>query len=322
MPEAAGRPRRVALLLNPHSGRVQRRLATLRSLAVSIPGVSVREAATPAAMAEAVGDWRADPPELIVAIGGDGTLQGLLTALLREPDGALPDLLVIPAGTTNMSAADLGARRKPEPALRALAAWLDGAGHAPGATERPVLRIDAGPAFAPQFGLFFGTGAVLNGVRYYHEQVRPSGVRGVAGPALAFGRLLLSLLRNKPSPLLPPMPAKLEMADACRNGDWLLVLASTLDRLLIGCRPYWGTEPAPLHVTAVAHRPRRLAWVLPRLLSGRGQGVAREQDGYISRNVEALQLTGPQEFILDGESFRADAPIRIAATHPLRFLSF
>lgn len=322
MPEPTGRPRHVALLLNPQSGRMQRRLATLRGLAASIPGVSVREASMPAAMAEAVREWRADPPGLIVVIGGDGTLQGLLTALLRQPDGAVPDLLVIPAGTTNMSAADLGARHKPEPALRALAAWLDGGGDTPGATARPVLRIDAGPGFEPQFGLFFGTGAVLNGVRYYHEQVRPTGVCGVVGPALAFGRLLLSLLRNKPSRLLPPMPAKLEMADACRNGDWLLVLASTLDRLLIGCRPYWGTEPAPLHVTAVAHRPRRLAWMLPRLLSGHGGGVAREQDGYVSHNVETLQLTGPQEFILDGELFRADAPIRIAATRPLRFLSF
>src|SRR3546814_7056695 len=64
--------------------------------------------------------------DLIVVIGGDGTLQGLLTALLRQPDGAVPDLLVIPAGTTNMSAADLGARHKPEPALRALAAWQTG----------------------------------------------------------------------------------------------------------------------------------------------------------------------------------------------------
>lgn len=318
----AGRPRRVALLFNPLSGRVRRQLTTLREVAMSIPGVSVREAANPAAMAEAAAEWRAEPPDLIVIMGGDGTLQGVLTSLLQEPHGAIPDLLVIPAGTTNMTAADLGARYKPERALRLLAAWLDGGGRAPVTAERPVLCIEAGPASGQQFGLFFGTGAILNGVRYYHQQIRPSGVHGVVGPALAFGRMLLSLLRNKPTPLLPPMPAALQMTDACRDGDWLLVLASTLNRLLIGCRPYWGTEQAPLHVTAVAYGPRRLARVLPSLLSGRGAGTARERDGYFSHNLETFSLTGPTDFILDGESFRAEGPIRIAATRPLRFLSF
>ncbi|MCQ4319289.1 diacylglycerol/lipid kinase family protein [Stutzerimonas stutzeri] len=309
-------------MLNPLSGRVRRQLATLRKVAMSLPGVSVREAANSAAMADAAAEWRADPPDLIVIMGGDGTLQGMLTALLQEPNDVIPDLLVIPAGTTNMTAADLGARYKPERALRLLAAWLDSGGRPPGATERAVLRIEAGPACKQQFGMFFGTGAILNGVRYYHQQIRPSGVHGVVGPVLAFGRMLLSLLRNKPSPLLPPMPAALQMAGSCRDGDWLLVLASTLNRLLIGCRPYWGTEEAPLHVTAVAYGPGRLARVLPSLLSGRGAGTARERDGYFSHNLEALSLTGPTDFILDGESFPADGPIRIAVTRPLRFLSY
>lgn len=273
-------------------------------------------------IAQALRHWRVGPRDLLVVMGGDGTLQATLTVLLQEQADALPRLLVVPGGTTNMSAADLGARLKPEAALRALSAWLQGEGPAPKAVERAVLRVDGETSLGPQFGMFFGTGAILSGVRYFHQQIRPTGLRGTLGPALAFGRLLLSLLRNKPHPLLPVMSAHLSTEGADWKNDWLLVLASTLDRLLIGCRPYWGSEQAPVHFTAVMHRPRRLVRVLPSLLCGRGAAVAHEHDGYISRNLNTLKMSGAKDFVLDGELFQPREPIRLSSTPPLHFLTF
>jgi hypothetical protein len=322
MPEARTPPARVGILLNPGSGRVRRQLPALRRIAAALPDALLQEVSGPREIEQALRLWQAGPQDLLVVLGGDGTLQATLTALLREPAAGLPGLLVVPGGTTNMSAADLGARRKPEAALRALCAWLQGAGPAPRLVERAVLRVDGETDLGPQFGMFFGAGAILGGVRYFHRHIRPSGVRGALGPALAFGRMLLSLLGNRPHPLLPAMPARLSTPGADWQDDWLLVLASTLDRLLVGCRPYWGAEPAPVHFTAVAHRPRRLLRVLPALLCGRGAAVAREHDGYLSRNLEALQLSGPADFLLDGELFQAREPIRLSSTPPLRFLTF
>ncbi|MDV7211650.1 diacylglycerol/lipid kinase family protein [Azotobacter beijerinckii] len=323
MPDARATPSRVAILLNPRSGHVQRRLPALRRIAASVPEAQLQEASSPQDIAQALRDWRAAGPlDLLVVMGGDGTLQAALTALLQEQAGDLPGLLVVPGGTTNMSAADFGARLKPEAALRALSAWLQGEGAPPKTVERAVLRVEGETSRGPQFGMFFGAGAILNGVRYFHQHIRPTGLRGALGPALAFGRLLLSLLRNQPHPLLPAMPAHLSAADGDWKSDWLLVLASTLDRLLVGCRPYWGTEQAPVHFTAIMHRPRRLLRVLPPLLCGRGAAVAHEQDGYISRNLNALSLSGTGDFMLDGELFQAQEPIRLSATSPLRFLTF
>lgn len=322
MSEAGALPARIAILLNPGSGRVRRQLPALRRIAATVPGALLQEAGDAQEIARALRHWRAGPQDLVVVLGGDGTLQAVLTALLQRPAAGLPGLLVVPGGTTNMSASDLGARLKPEAALRALCAWLRGAGPAPQAVRRPVLRIDGEPDLGPQFGMFFGTGAILSGVHYFHRHIRPTGVRGSLGPALALGRLLFSLLGDRPHPLLPVMPARLSATDADWQSDWLLVLASTLDRLLVGCRPYWGEEPAPVHVTAVRHRPRHLLRVLPALLCGRGARVAREQDGYLSRNLEALSLSGPDDFLLDGELFQTRAPIRLSSTPPLCFLTF
>lgn len=313
---------RLDILLNPRSRRNQRSLPTLRRLAADLPEAHLVEVHAARDIAQALQEWQPGPADLLVIMGGDGTLQATLTALFRQIRGGMPRLLVVAGGTTNMSAADLGARLKPVAALRALSAWLEGAGPPPRTVERAVLRVDGIKGGEAQFGMFFGAGAVLSGVRYYHEHVRPAGVHGSLGPTLAFGRLLLSLLRNRPHPLLPALPARLSTVEAEWQSDWLLVLASTLDRLLAGCRPYWGTERAPLHVTAVSQQPRHLLRTLPALLCGRGAAVAREQDGYLSHNFEALSLSGAPEFILDGERFQAGETLRLCATIPLRFLVF
>lgn len=323
MPEARATPARVGILFNPGSGRIRQRLTALRRIVATVPDALLQEVSGPAEIAQALRHWQAGPQDLVVVIGGDGTLQATLTALLQEQAGdSLPEVLVVPGGTTNMTASDLGARLKPEAALRALCAWLQGAGPAPKTVERAVLRVDGGTSLKPQYGMFFGAGAILDGVRYFHRRIRPTGVRGALGPALAFGRLLLSLLSNRSHPLLPAMPARLSTADADWQNDWLLVLASTLDRLLVGCRPYWGKEQAPVHFTAVRHRPRRLFRVLPALLCGRGATVACEHDGYLSRNLDTLSLNGPRDFLLDGELFLAGEPLRLSSTPPLRFLTF
>jgi len=322
MPDAPMRPERIGILLNPRSGRVRRQLAAVRRVAASLPDAWQQEVGDHGAIAQALGQWRPGPADLLVVLGGDGTLQATLTALLREPAGGLPRLLAVPGGTTNMSALDLGARAKPEAALRALSAWLRGAGPAPKAVQRAVLRVDAGSNPGPEFGMFFGTGAILDGVRYYHGHIRANGVRGALGPTLAFARMLLSLPRRHAHPLLPPMQARLSTADGDWENDWLLVLASTLHRLLAGCRPYWGTEPAPMHVTAVTHQPRHLGRVLPAVLCGHGAAVAREDDGYLSRNLDGLSLNGPREFLIDGELFQAREAIRLSSTPPLHFLSY
>lgn len=322
MPEARWTPSRVGILLNPHSGRNKRQLGALHEIAASMPTVQLREASSPQEIALALQEWQSTPLDLLVIMGGDGTLQATLTLLMSEPASDLPKLLVIPGGTTNMSAADIGARLKPVKALQALRSWLLGHGSPPQTTKRSVLRVEGESNLGPQFGMFFGVGAVVSGVRYFHQQIRPTGVRGSLGPALALGRLLLALVRNKPDPLLPVTSARLTSECTDRQDNWLLVLASTLDRLLVGSRPYWGKEQSPIHVTAVINQPRRLLRVLPFLLAGRGSAVAREQDGYISHNLNALTLTGASDYILDGELFTAPGPIRVSSTAPLCFLTY
>src|SRR5262249_3156524 len=53
----------------------------------------------------------ADGVELLAINSGDGTVQGVLTALLEErPFATMPPIAILPRGMANMTAADVGLR--------------------------------------------------------------------------------------------------------------------------------------------------------------------------------------------------------------------
>lgn len=319
-------PRRVGVLCNPHSGRNRRCLQQVREEARRLPGAIYREAVDPIATAQGLQDLLAAGAELLVINGGDGTLQAALTYLLgpEGPKGSPPRLMVVAGGTTNMSAADVGARAAPRQALRCIGAWLAGTRGGPLRRDRPVLRV-AGAGRAPVHGMFFGAGAIHTGVEYFHRRIAAIRAGSAFGPGLAFARMLFSVARPSQSWI---KPARLSLSvdeGAVQVGEYLLVLVSGLERLLLGSRPYWGLEPAPLHYTAIRYRPARLLRSLPFVLSG-GRGLRpREQDGYFSHNINTLSLGVEGGFVLDGERFRVDADagaLRVSQGERVAFLAF
>lgn len=178
MIESTSRPRRTGIILNPKSGHVRRHLAQLRQLAEQVPAATVIEASSPEKITEAVNTFELAAEDLLVVIGGDGSLQAALTAMLRLELQVTPRVLVVAAGTTNMSAADLGMRLKPAAALQALHDWISGKTSAPITRPRKVVQVADSSLTPPQYGMFFGAGAIISGVRYFHGSVRPKGVRG------------------------------------------------------------------------------------------------------------------------------------------------
>lgn len=320
-------PRRIGVLCNPNSGRNRRHLRQVREEAKRLPGVVYREATCPAETAGGIQELLASDVELLAVNGGDGTLQAVLTWLLG-PDRAgerIPPLIVIAGGTTNMTAADVGARGAPQQALRSIGAWLSGARGEPRRTERPVLRVEPAPDRPPLYGLFFGAGAIHTGVEFFHRRIAALGTGGTIGPGLACARLLLSLVRPAQTRIQPTRLTLRLDEGAEQRGDYLLIFVSGLERLLLGSKPFWGVEPAPLHYTAIRHRPGRLLRSLPGVLRGGGQMPSREQDGYFSHNIHTLTLELDGGFVLDGECYRTErkqGPLRLSLGARVMFLSF
>ncbi len=315
-------PNHVGVLFNPKSGYVSRNLKTLRGLVSQIPQSTVIEVSSPAEIARALDIFNLGVNDLLVVIGGDGSLQAALTAALRRSVELAPCVLALPAGTTNMSAIDLGMTMKPAAALKALIHWLAGNAPPPLISTRPVLQVCDASCAPAQFGLFFGAGAILNGVRYFHSKVRPKGVRGALGPALAFIRMLLSLFRRNESDAALATQAGLQLQHQYLYSPWLLILATTLDKLLLKSTPYWGVEHAPMHFTAIAHRAPRLLSSLPFLLRGKSNAAMQDSDAYVSQNLTHAAIHDLSEYLLDGEVFATQSPLRLSADVSARFILF
>jgi diacylglycerol kinase family enzyme len=313
---------KTGLILNPASGRIRKRLRTVRLLAADLPGATVRETDGTQQMRDCVDQFLRDGVDLLVVAGGDGSLQALLNHLLsRPPPSRFPVLAVIPGGTTNMTAADLQIRGGPEKNLKRLANIL----HQPGAVrliQRPVLCIGQGnkPLI---HGMFFGAGIVASGVRFFQARVKKSGITGENAAAIAVIYMLAGLLFKRRTDALLPVHIRIKDDVEARDQACLVLFASTLDRLLLGTQPYWGSEQGPIHTTCVSGSPKNFWRSLLAMITGHGSGLARA-DGYYSRNNSSLELMMDNDFIVDGEIFRsrsADGPLRISAGRNINFLS-
>lgn len=322
MPDAILPPTRIGILFNPRSGHVRRHLNSLRKLASQVPRSTVIEVTGPSDIDHALSIFNLDADDLMVVIGGDGSLQAALTAALRRSTHMIPCVLALPAGTTNMSALDLGITMKPASALKALTKWLMGDSPAPQISSRPILQVCDATSESPQFGLFFGAGAIIDGVRYFHAHVSPKGIRGALGPVFAFLRMLLSLFNRNQQDNDFATSAGVQLPQHYMYSRWLLIFATTLDKLLLKSTPYWGHENAPMHFTAIAHRAPNLFFSLPSLLRGRPTHAVRVSKSYVSKNLTHVEIDGLSEYLLDGEVFPARSPLRLSAEVSARFVQF
>ena len=87
-------------------------------------------------------------------------------------------------------------------------------------------------------------------------------------------------------------------------------------------RPYWGEEGGPLHYTAINSDSKKLFRVLPSLFSRQNNRYATPENGYISHNLNEVELEMDRDFTLDGELYESgQEPVVIRPAGPFAFLS-
>ncbi len=303
------------VLCNPHSGRVKKQLGRIRAFTATFPQLIYVEASTSAEFELFFKQHLLHEDSLLVVIAGDGTFHAVLTWLFADPPGhAGPVIYLIAGGTTNMTAADFGVTRPPyqqlQHLMRRLAAMdaLD----AP-CIRRASLRVQNGQQTL--CGMFLGTGMIAEGVNYFQKNLRAMGITGNLLPGLVLLRFLaLCLLRS--SRILPADPHLIIKTDGHVRfqGRAALTLVSVLNRLLLGCRPYWGEGEGVLRLTNVTEeitaKPAALLRSCAALLCGRGG--RRPPDGCLSFSAADIILKFSGDFIIDGELYAAASDLVIS----------
>lgn len=317
---------KVGCLFNPMGGQVRKCKTAIRQALDDIPDMLICEANDADGFKTAVDRLLQADIDLLVIVAGDGTTHAILGHLFaaRLPE-AWPLIVIVPGGTTNMTPLDLGMKGKPESIIRRLQDFLRKPSE-PKLVQRSVLHLEQ-EGMPDSYGMFFAVGLIARGVKFSRSSVKQIGITGGVFTALVMLRSLLGMiagmiLGREQSEWAPVTMTMTDAGGRVHQGTYLFAQVSALDCLLLNIRPYWGKEPAPLHVTLVDRQRKRLWRSLWPLISG-GGNVLREKDGYYSHNTQGLTLSMADEYIVDGELYRsidAQQPLRITAAGPVSFL--
>lgn len=294
----------MAVISNPTSGRNARRglLAKIEGLLARHTGVVHFAEPTFEGIAGATQRAVDAATEIIVVNGGDGSVQTVLTTMLRAPLDRLPLLAVLPGGTTNTTARNVGYGSDPLAALERL--LVESArGVVAGRVERRAV-VCADLPEGPQYAMMFGAGAVYDGIVFARNQLASHGVRGQLGGGVVLATFLTNVLMGRAGTMFPPLAAEVRLDGTDLPATrYFGMLASTMDRQFLGVSPYWGSGPGPLRFSAMRERPRHLARAIVPALRGRPSPWLAPEHGYRSHNVEEIEIAFDGGFTLDGELF-------------------
>jgi len=300
---------RVGILHNPLSGRNRRKPDLFQEILARFPDVSCAEVNTPSDILEALKTFAQGQVDCVVVNGGDGTIQAALGALFHhQPFEVMPRLAVVPGGTSNLIAGDVGLGKFAPNTLEQL--FRNATSSAPQLSieSRPILRIRFPEEREPLHGMFFGAGAIYHGTQLGLQTKQSIGRFGEWGAGLIMLKFLLALATGSRKGLNPISVRVTAGEVGPLEQEYLVLMVTTLDRLFLGMKPFWSTNSGPLRFTSLRVPYRHLWRVLPAVLRGESHPLATKEHGYMSENLSEIRLAFNSGFVLDGEVYTSSRP--------------
>ncbi len=315
---------RIGVVHNTRSERNKQGVAQLRSVlegASDVVELDLADGTTPGGILR---ELAARETGLVVINGGDGTVQILLTALLEErPFVELPLVAILPRGMANMTAKDCGLGRGDPATVRRLLAAARAGELGRHLVERRVLRIAGAIGVGPQRGMFFGAAGIFDAINLCKDTVHTRGLKGEWANVTTLLKLLAGwAVGKRPPGMLEGVPVEADIDGEVRLQRELLLLATTLDRLVLRARPFWNPRGRALRYTSIAYPPSHLLRSSWRVLYGGDSRASLPADCYFSRNADRVALHLDAPFTIDGEDFAASAgePLVLTAPDVVRFV--
>lgn len=294
---------RICCVCNPDAARNRRLLQRLRPRLQGISSHYYFETTKSADFAGMLNARLVEETDLLILSGGDGTMQQGVTALLASGAKRFPMLALLPAGSTNVAATDLGGLSGLEQAVWALESGLQN----PHTTSVSPLVITPDGRKDSCAGFFFGVGAAPIAVARYRKLRRP--VRGLpvldAGASVfAIGGTMLEVgLRGGHWKHNLQGEVRISGRATGATASSLLIVTS-LNGLFKGITPWWGAHDSPLKYLQLGPGAPSLIRNLPGILRGQPSTQVRASSLYASGGAERVEIPSVGTFTIDGELFK------------------
>ena len=312
----------VGLISNPGSGHNRDQFERIRARIDGQQGIHHRITYSAADIAPALAELAALDIGVLAINGGDGTVSAVLGELLETQLFDRPPLIaLLPGGTANMNAGDIGIRGSLRKAVNRFCQWCDSPRETTGKLEqRALMRVVTDDSEQPRYCMFLGGGAVIHGTDYAHREIHSRGLRDDFSLILGTVRTVWGVLRDDPA-FNRHVDITLTLDDGePTQYDTLILAVSTLQRLSFGMRPFWGRQPGAIRLTRMEQGCTRFARTFFSIIRGHPNRNAVPQSGYRSHNADRLHLAMAGKINLDGELVEVGESAQISASSPLQFL--
>lgn len=262
-------------------------------------------------------------PNLLIINGGDGTIGAALAALLHHnPFSVIPPIAFLPGGKTNMTAADLGFKGNPVKVLKKLLLLARSGELADKLTTRNLIELDVGDGSPVKVGTFFGTAGIVRGIFWCREHAYSLGLPNSLAHIWAAFKLITSafgLSRDKD--LMVSNVMDISVPGSARiKGRYSVVLATTLNSLILGLKPFGKEGTGGLKFSAIEAGGKTLFRAVIGLILGRfgRKGI----DGVHVRTSNIVRIDGDDPVTLDGEIYHPvkGVPMELRGDRSLTFI--
>lgn len=314
-----GLPQHAGVIVNPRSGRGNGKGEALAERLRGDPAISLHVLERFEHLEEVIDRMAAERVTDLFISSGDGTVQEILTQVVeRGGFPVLPRICILPHGTTNLSANDLGFRSH---SIEAQAQFVRNPDAKLLAARNTIRCVNPGDGKL-RHGMFVGTGAMAVATQHCQQAFNDQGVKGqwaVAKTLLTAVRKYLFSAPNADDPARFDRAYDIKVTGDGRifcAGPQLLQMSTTLDTLLLNCHPFWGGKTGPIRTTMIPYPvPSVLRWMLPVMYGGED---GAKPPGAVSFCSDTLTVASDVMFVIDGEFFPPpkDEPLRLE-TGPL-----
>lgn len=307
---------RAGVLINPKSGRGNGKGMALAEKLMNTNEISMRKLEDFTRLKSYLIELAKEGVTDLFISSGDGTIQAIQTLIAEKSIFKTPPrICLLPHGTTNLTAADLGFKHRN---IAAQASYIHNLNHKD-LRVRHTLRIINPAEGAVRHGMTLGVGAAAEATHYAQNAFNDKGVKGNFATFATMGggiaKSLFSIAKPEDRTRFdkPYDMTIFVNGNRLSEGQQLMFFATTLDKMFFNTKPFWGGKTGKIRASVFPYPvPNLLRWLLPIMYGGENRKMPK---GALSFSTDSFEIETHHRFVLDGEFFDGpkSGPLKVEA---------